>query len=83
MNIQMRDEHWFRTSDFPLAITISLFKPLKKVDRTDPRRACFIFEQDREIDELVEAFWRRDLKVEPRAFFDQIKALKSRLYEQS
>jgi hypothetical protein len=55
--------------------------PLQDVDKQDPRRAYFIFERTNVLDTILAEFQRRELRIEPRAYFDQIKALKTRLYE--
>ncbi len=72
---------FYRTSDLACAAAVSLFVHLDSIDKTDRRRAFFIFERNGELDGLLEAFWKGTLQVEPRAYFDQIKALKTRLYE--
>lgn len=71
----------YQTSDLACAAALSLFLPLHDVDKRDPRRAQFIFERTAELEQIVAEFQRRELSVEPRAYFDQIKALKTRLYE--
>ncbi len=71
----------YRTSDLACAAAVSLFIPLQGLDKLDPRRAQFIFKRTEKLDSLIDSFQRRELNVEPRAYFDQIKALKTRLYE--
>ena len=73
----------YQTSDLACASALSLFLPLYDVDKRDTRRAYFIFERTDELETIVAKFQRQELKVEPRAYFDQIKALKTRLYEQN
>ncbi len=80
MNINHRTNE-YQTSDLACAAALSLFLPLQDVDKRDPRRAHFIFERTAELESIVAEFQRRKLQVEPRAYFDQIKALKTRLYE--
>lgn len=75
------EEDFYQTADLACAAALSLFLPLESLDKTNPRRAYFVFKKSRELDELLEAFWNRTLTVEPRAYFDQLKALKTRLYE--
>ena len=77
----IHETDFYRTSDLACAAAVSLFVPLDSIDKTDRRRAFFIFERNGELDGLLEAFWKGTLQVEPRAYFDQIKALKTRLYE--
>lgn len=72
----------FKTSDFALATTISLWFPVEMIEKTDPRKAIFYFKRDESLDQLVESYWRGVLKVNPLAYFSQLKAIKSRLYEE-
>lgn len=70
----------FETSDLALSTTISIWFPLQSVDKSEPRRVVFIFERTKDLDELVDKYWRKELLVEPRLYFDQLKSLKARLY---
>jgi len=81
MKITSNNNHEYQTSDLACASALSLFFPLYDVDKRDTRRAYFIFERTNELEKIVAKFQRQELKVEPRAYFDQIKALKTRLYE--
>ena len=78
----LQSKDFYRTADLALAAAISIFVPLETIDKTDYRRAYFIFPQSEELEELVAAFWRKELKVEPQAYFDQLRAIKTRLYAQ-
>lgn len=75
------EKDFYQTADLACAAAVSLFLPIEAIDKTNPRRAYFVFQKSKELDELLEAFWNRELKVESRAYFDQLKALKTRLYE--
>jgi len=82
MNIEiLQSKDFYQTTDMALAAAVSLFLPIEAIDKTDRRRAYFVFRKSEELDRLLEAFWNRELKVEVRAYFDQLKALKTRLYE--
>jgi hypothetical protein len=76
-----RTDNYYQTSDLSLATMLSLYFPLWAVDKNNPSKAEFLFKREKGIDELVESFWRGELKVEPLAYFNQIKVIKSRLYE--
>ena len=80
MNIKTKNDYW-QTSSLPLVATISLYYPIVTIDKRDPRRAIFSFERDERLIQLVQDFWNNQLKVNPRKYFDQIKFIKSRLYE--
>jgi hypothetical protein len=83
MNMKMKNDYndIYQTSDLACAAALSIFVPLQDVDKQDPRRAYFIFERTNVLDTILAEFQRRELRIEPRAYFDQIKALKTRLYE--
>jgi hypothetical protein len=71
----------FSTSDLALATAISIWLPLKEVDRSqDLHRAFFIFDRTEKLNDIVDKYWKKELLVEPRQYFDQLKALKGRLY---
>ncbi len=70
----------FVSSDLSLVTAISLFYPFEAIDRGNPRKAQFIFIRNSQLDELVEKYWKKELRIEPRQFFDQLKAIKTQLY---
>lgn len=70
----------FISSDLALVTAISLFYPFEKIDKQNPRKAQFIFIRNNQLDELVEKYWKKELLVEPRQYFDQLKAIKTQLY---
>jgi len=80
MNKKLTINNYYSTSDLGLAATLSLWYPIEGIDRTNPHRAVFLFKRDEELNPLLEAYWRRELKVEPQTFFNQLKTIKSRLY---
>jgi hypothetical protein len=53
---------------------------LLSVDHTNPRRALFVFRHSAKIDETANAYIADRLELKARSFFDQLKALKNRLY---
>lgn len=73
---------YFSTTDLALAAAISLFFPLEAINATSSYKSEFLFKRIDDLDRLVEAYWKGELKVEPRAYFNQLKAIKSRLYSE-
>ena len=71
----------FESSDLALVTFLSLLFPIDNIDRSNPRRAVFLFKQTEELNKQVQAFWRGETHVEPRAYFDALRRIKSRLYE--
>jgi len=77
------NQNTFSTSELPLAALL-LYKGYKLtiVDKHNPR-SVFIFEQSEQLDQSVQEFWANEARVEPLAFFNSIKAIKSRIYQQN
>ena len=79
MNQQL-DEHYYQTSDLSLATTISLFQPIEKIDRSNPRKSVFCFQKTPELEKLIDEYFRNEIKVSPQVYFNQLRAVKARLY---
>lgn len=75
------NQDYYKTVDLALVTAISLFVPIEDVNKQNPRRAEFIFQRTKELEKLIDKYWKKELLVEPRDFFDQLKALKARIYE--
>jgi len=74
---------YFYTHDLGLATAISLFFPLELIDRTQSRtRVQFVFKRENGLEQLVESYWKGKLQGGLFAYFNQLKVLKSRLYEE-
>ena len=74
------NSQYYKTSDLALATTISLSFSIESIDKTHPRRVFFVFRHDKDLDKLIKSYWRGELKVEPQAFFSQLKSIKTRIY---
>lgn len=72
----------YRTSDYQLAATLlSLDFKMEGLDKSDPTRMQFIFEDSPELEEVVGKYWGKTLKVEPNALWNNFKIIKNLLYE--
>jgi len=71
----------FQTSDFYTAVFL-LAKGFRlvEIDKTNPRRFCFVFEDQDNRTKLLEEFFNGSAKVEPRQFVSSIKELKTLMY---
>lgn len=74
------DTDFYLTSDLSLAATLSLFFPLVEIDRSSNRKAVFLFKRSTELEELVESYFQNAIKVVPRAYYNQLRDIKARLY---
>lgn len=76
------NQDYYKTFDLALVTAISLFLPIEDINKQNPRRTEFIFFRTEKLDSLIEKYWKKELLVDPRTYFDQLKALKARIYEQ-
>lgn len=55
---------------------------LVSLDKTNPRKVQFIFRREVGIEKVVDEYWADRLEVKARAFFDNTKMLKNRIYSE-
>ena len=55
---------------------------LLALNRNNPRKVLFIFRREENIDETANAYFADQLKLNARSYFDQLRALKNRLYSE-
>lgn len=63
------------------ALTCAGFE-LLQVEKSNPRKALFVFRRADGIDETADQYFADRLELKARAYFDAIKALKNRLYSE-
>jgi len=80
MNKKLTQDQYFQSSDLALVACLSLSFPIESIDRSNPRKAVFCFKKSQELNERVQAYWRGETKVETRAYFDELRRIKARLY---
>lgn len=78
----LKENDFYKTADLALATAISLFYSLEAVDRQNPRKAQFLFKRNSKLDGLIDSYWREELKVEPQAYFNALRIIKTRLYSE-
>lgn len=80
----------FQTEDFPLAVTLSLYSPIEKIERSkdDKNRLVFSFPEYVQINgkiektsDVADAYWRDEVLVSPLQFHAKLKHLRSVIYE--
>lgn len=74
-------KNYYYTSDLGLAVAISLFYPLVSINKTNPRKAQFVFEKSTELDYCVQKYWAGELIGNLSNYWNHLKVFKSRLYE--
>ncbi len=63
------------------AYLVSEDERIIQVDKTNERRAVFLFEESPRIERLVEKYWDKSGSIEPRAYVSAIKEVKDFLYK--
>ncbi len=74
-------DEYFSSSDLALVTTLSLFYPIDSLDRSSPPKVQFYFKRDSDLDKIIESYWKGEIKINPQTFFNQLKIIKTRLYE--
>lgn len=79
---RLRTDEIYECSDLAISAYLALWYPIEAIDRTNPQKARFIFKRDKQMDKLIELFWRGQAQVNPLAYFNALKNVKARLYEE-
>lgn len=75
--------NYFYTFDLGCsAALISAGFELVSLDKANVRKVQFIFRREVDIEKVVDDYWADRLKVKTRAFFDNVKMLKNRIYSE-
>lgn len=72
----------FRTFDLGLAAhLVATDCRLHSLDRSNPSRAQFVFEQDKHLDDMIQAYWANTpLRLASQVYFNALKSLKNQIY---
>ena len=71
----------FSTFDLGLATALqTLDYKLLKLDKTNPKKARFVFEHGKGIEKAMLDYWNGKLKLSALALFNNQKMLKNRIY---
>jgi len=78
----LKEGDFFNSSHLSLVATLQLYGyPIEALDRENPNKIQFVIKRDGNLDEIIQAFWSRSLVVEPLAYFESLKNIKSRIYQ--
>lgn len=76
----MRKKKYFSFDLGLVTALISLGFELLELDKTNPKKVKFIFEESEELNEAVAAYWSDNLPINARSLFDNLKMAKNRIY---
>ncbi len=81
MNDNTTSNQPLKIQDLHLAVTLLTLKySLVDLDKSIPSRTQFIFKRTESIDTAIQSYWGNSLKVNPLEYANNLKALKTRLY---
>ena len=71
----------FSTYDLGLAtVLVTLDYKLIKLDKTNPKKIRFVFEEDAKIQKVMADYWNEKIKLPALTLFNNQKMLKNRIY---
>jgi len=80
------EKFWFKTTDLAMATTFyTLNIPLEAIERSAyTKKVSFVFsKQNNDLEKILMKYWRKELQVEPQAYFQNLRLLKNRIYEKT
>jgi len=80
MKLNELNNDFYSSSDLSLCTTLSLYFPIEDIDRSNSRKAVFLFKKTKKLDDLVDAYYRDEIRISPQAYFNQLRVIKARLY---
>jgi hypothetical protein len=69
-----------KLTDIVLASTLNLFVELKSVERSDDNKLTFVFQDTPQIRNLIDKTLKQQIVVEPLAFSNKLRNLKSLIH---
>ena len=77
----LKDENYFKSSESKLIGALNVYGyPIEAIDKSNSRNVIFSIKRDRQLDELIKAFWSRELRVDPLAYHEALKNIQSRIH---
>lgn len=74
-------EKYFSTYDIFLSSTlVTLGFKIESLDKQNKQKVEFCFIREKELDETIQMYWARELRIEPQSFSANLKSLKNRIY---
>ncbi len=79
--MELENERYFSTYDIFLCSTlVTLGFKIEALDKHNKQRVEFCFNRGQQLDEAVQMYWAREVRLEPQAFAANLKSLKNRIY---
>ena len=81
MNKILKENDFYKTSDIALCSTLCCYGyQIEAIDRQNPSKVVFSVKRNEQLDDLIRLYFTHQLKVDPLAFFNFLKEIKTRIY---
>ncbi len=71
----------YRTSDLGCVVALAVSGiPFTSLDRSNPSRVIFVFEDNQRLSKVVDQYWTGKLLVDAKSYSEQLKGVKARIY---
>lgn len=71
----------YETTDLTLTtVLVCQGYPIDSIDKHDPRKAIFFFRREEGLEQVIEGYWTKVLRIEPSVFATTQRMIKQRLY---
>lgn len=81
--IRSQKNKYYRSYDLGLcAALVSSGFGLIAIDKSNPKKVQFVFQRTEALEETIDEYWKDQLIVQARSFFDNTKMLKNRIYSE-
>lgn len=81
MNEYLKESDFYKTSDLNLAAAFQCYGYcIDAVDKQNPAKVVFLIKRDEQLDDLIQMYFTHQLQVEPIAFANALKEIKTRIY---
>jgi hypothetical protein len=82
MNELLNEKYYLRTNELSLVATLQVLGyGIESIEKNANGKATFLIKKDSRTDDTIKLFWLRKLTVEPLAYFESMKNIKSRIYQ--
>lgn len=79
----MENNDIYSTRDLALAAALVITHKLHSVDKNDPKRVYFLFDNSPELQEQIQRYYNKELTVDALTYANETKNLKRIIYEQT
>ncbi len=78
----IKEKDLFESTDIALISALYYFGcKIEAIDKSNPSRSIFFIQRSKDLDTLIQGFWSHSLQVDPLAYFNSLKEIKTRLHQ--